>query len=121
MYSSKNRVEELLRVHQRIPITLQGRILRIESSENRPYSLSPENRGNSLELGKPLDPITSSNIVKELKHTVPKWRGSYEPSRVIWIGRLPLNISREALANFWSRLGCVVDVRTCTCITRQCL
>lgn len=114
MYSSKNRVEELLRVHQRIPITLEGRVLRIESTENRPYSLSHENQANSLELGKPLDPMTSSAIVEELKRTVPKWRGSNEPSRVIWIGRLPLNMSPKALANFWTRLGCVVDVRTCT-------
>ena len=119
LYSSEHRVEEVLRVHHRIPITVRGRSLRIERTENRPYSLSPATVGTPLELGKPLDAATSSAIVEELKRTVPKWRGSNVPSRVIWVGRLPTNISREALTNFWSRLGCVVEVRTSTLIAAQ--
>ncbi len=42
---------------------------------------------------------------------MPKFRGSQNPSRVLWIGGLPRRISRTALTNFWSRLGCAVDVR----------
>jgi hypothetical protein len=114
MYSNQDRVEQILRVHQRVPITLRGRCLRIEHSENRPYTLTPRPSGAPLEFGKPLDPATSTDILEELKRTVPRWRGSYEPSRVIWVGRLPTSIPREALTNFWSRLGCVVEVRTCT-------
>jgi hypothetical protein len=121
VYSSEHRAEEVLRVHHRIPITVRGRSLRIECTENRPYSLSSASMGSPLEIGKPLDAATSSAIVEELRRTVPKWRGSNEPSRVIWIGRLPTNISREALTNFWSRLGCVVEVRTSTLIAAQCL
>jgi hypothetical protein len=116
MYSSNDRVEHILHIHRRVPITVRGQSLRIERTVNCPYGLS---RGpsaeNAPELGKPLDPATSTAIVEELKRTVPGWRGSYEPSRVLWIGRLPTNISRTALTNFWSRLGCVVEVRPCTC------
>ncbi|KAH9970270.1 hypothetical protein BJV74DRAFT_867387 [Russula compacta] len=111
-YSSDDRVAEILRVHKRVPITLRGKSLRLERTVNRPYSLSPGPSGHSPELGKELDLATSRAIVEELKQTVPRWRGLYGPSRVLWIGRLPLNISRVALTNFWSRLGCVVEVRT---------
>ncbi|KAH9177213.1 hypothetical protein EDB89DRAFT_1519523 [Lactarius sanguifluus] len=97
MYSSADRVEQILRSHTRIPITIRGESLRI-----------------ALELGKPLDPAESQTIIEELKQTVPRWRGSYEPSRVLWIGRLPSSFAREALSNFWSRLGCVVEVRPST-------
>ena len=121
VYSSEHRAEEVLRVHHRIPITVRGRSLRIERTENRPYSLSSASMGSPLEIGKPLDAATSNAIVEELRRTVPKWRGSNEPSRVIWIGRLPTNITRKALTNFWSRLGCVVEVRTSTLIAAQCL
>ena len=112
IYSNKNHVEEILRVHQQVPITVRGQILRIESSENRP-SLSPDSLGD-VELGKPLDPETCNAIVKELTQTVPGFRGTHGPSRVIWLGSLPIHISRPALTNFWSRLGCVVDVRSST-------
>jgi hypothetical protein len=116
MYPSDDRVEHILRVHSRVPITVRGQSLRVERTRNRPYGLE---RGLSAEspseLGKPLDPETSTAVVEELKRTVPGWKGTYEASRVLWIGRLPTNISRTALANFWSRLGCVVEVRPCTC------
>ncbi|KAH9054768.1 hypothetical protein EDB87DRAFT_1419965 [Lactarius vividus] len=111
MYSSADRVEHILRSHERIPITIRGENLRIERTVNRPYTLSPGSSDISLELGKPLDPAESQAIIEELKQTVPRWRGSYEPSRVLWVGRLPTNFTREALSNFWSRLGCVVEVR----------
>lgn len=114
MYSNDERVEHILRSHKRIPITVRGGSLRIERSENRPYSLSPGSTEIALELGKSLDPAASQAIIEELKQTVPRWRGSNEPSRVLWIGRLPHNVSREALSNFWSRLGCVVEVRACS-------
>lgn len=81
---------------------------------NRPYAPSPGSSDIALELGKSLDPAASKAILEELKQTIPRWRGSYEPSRVLWIGRLPTNMSREALTNFWSRLGCVVEVRACS-------
>ncbi|KAI9507299.1 hypothetical protein F5148DRAFT_1206079, partial [Russula earlei] len=111
VYSSDDRVKLVLRVHQRVPITIRGCVLRIERALSRPY-WSPGASGYHLELGRPLEPAKSSAIIEELKRTVPKWRGSNEPSRVIWIGRLPMDVSRESLANFWSRLGCVVEVRT---------
>ena len=72
--------------------------------------------GYSLELGILFDPATSSAIIEELKRTVTKWRGSYELLRVVWIGWLPTNISLTALANFRSRVGYIVEVRTCTCL-----
>ncbi|KAH9044961.1 hypothetical protein EDB83DRAFT_2406379 [Lactarius deliciosus] len=114
MYSSADRVEQILRSHTRIPITIRGESLRIERTVNRPYTLSPGSSDIALELGKPLDPAESRAIIEELKQTVPMWRGSYEPSRVLWIGRLPSSFTREALSNFWSRLGCVVEVRPST-------
>ncbi|KAI9461900.1 hypothetical protein BJY52DRAFT_163912 [Lactarius psammicola] len=114
MYSSNDRVEHILRSHRRIPITIRGESLRIERTVNRPYTLSPGSSDIALELGRPLDPAASQAILEELRQTVPGWRGSYEPSRVLWIGRLPSSVSREALTNFWSRLGCVVEVRPST-------
>lgn len=114
MYSSDDRVDHILRSHRRIPITVRGESLRIERTVNRPYGLLPGSSDSALELGKPLDPAASQAIVEELKQTAPRWRGSCEPSRVLWIGRLPSNVSREALTNFWSRLGCVVEVRAST-------
>ena len=119
MYASDDRVENILRIHRRIPITVRGQSLRLELAENRPYGLlyglsaehAPE---HAPELGKTLDSATSGAAVEELKRTVPRWKGTAEPSRVLWIGRLPTNISRTALTNFWSRLGCVVEVRTST-------
>ena len=115
MYSSDSRVEHILGVHRRVPITVRGRTLRLEPAANRPYSLQQElSEGDAPELGKPLDPTTSSAIVEELKRTIPGWKGLYEPSRVLWIGRLPNDISHATLTNFWSRLGCVVEVRPCT-------
>jgi hypothetical protein len=112
MYSSKERVEEVLRAHDRLPITMRRKALRIEHSENRPVILSNEPSDLALEMGKPLDPAESSAVVEELKETVRRWRGMCEPSRVLWIGRLPYNIDPEALTNFWSRLGCVIEVRS---------
>ena len=41
-------------------------------------------------------------------------RRRVEPSRVLWIGRLPKGISQAALTDPWSRLGYVVEVCTCT-------
>jgi len=114
MYSSDDPVEHILRSHSRIPITVRGESLRIERTVNRPYTLSPGSSDVALELGRSLDPTASQAIIEELKQTVPRWRGSYEPSRVLWIGRLPSAVSREALTNFWSRLGCVVEVRPCS-------
>ncbi|KAH9954695.1 hypothetical protein BC827DRAFT_1272378 [Russula dissimulans] len=111
VYSSDDLVDHVLRVHQRVPLVVRGRTLRVERSRNRPYGVSPEHSDNPVELGKPLDPAASSAILEELKQTVPKWRGLYEPSRVLWIGRLPTDFSKEPLTNFWSRLGCVVEVR----------
>ncbi|KAI0255621.1 hypothetical protein BJV78DRAFT_688802 [Lactifluus subvellereus] len=113
MYASDDRVEHILRVHRRIPITVRGQTLRLELAANRPYGLSHGlSAEHAPELGKTLDSATSSAVVEELKRTVPRWKGSYGPSRVLWIGRLPTDISRTALTNFWSRLGCVVEVRT---------
>jgi hypothetical protein len=114
VYSSDDYVEQILRSHKRIPITVQGKNLRIERTTNQPYTASPASSDLALELGNSLDPEASEDIVEELTHTVPRWRGSTGPSRVLWIGRLPTNIDREALKNFWSRLGCVVEVRACS-------
>jgi hypothetical protein len=114
IYSNEDRVEDILSVHQQVPITVGGRTLRIERAENRPYRPSPGYLGDDLEFGKPLDPATSSAILKELTRMVSGFKGSHNPSRVLWIGGLPTRISRVALANFWSRVGCVVDVRPCT-------
>ena len=108
MYSNKDRVEQILSIHQRVPITLRGKILRIERAESRPYGLPPGSLGNDLEQGKPPDPATCSAILEELTRTVSRFRGLHNPSRVLWIGRLPSDISRTALVNFWSQLGCVV-------------
>ena len=110
MYSNEEHVKKILDVHQRVPITVRGRTLRIERAEICPYTSLG---GDALEFEKPPDPATCSSILKELKQTVPRFRGSHNPSRVLWIGRLPANISQTALTNFWSRLGCVVDVRLC--------
>jgi len=109
MYSSDDRVENILRVHERVPITFRGQALRIERTKNRPPNSLIESEGPVVEL----DAATSSALVEELKKTVPGWKGSREPSRVLWVGRLPHGIPREALTNFWSRLGCVVEVRSC--------
>jgi hypothetical protein len=114
IYSNGNRVEETLSVRQRVPITVGGQTLRIERAKDRLYSMFPVSLGDALEFGKPLDPATSSGILKELTRTVSRFRGSHNPSRVLWIGGLPTRISRAALTNFWSRLGCVVYVRACT-------
>jgi hypothetical protein len=114
MYSSDDRVEDVLSAHERLPIAVGRHTLRIERTSNRPYVPSDEPSAYTLDLGKPLDPAESSAVVKELKETVPRWRGSSEPSRVLWIGRLPWNMDRAPLTNFWSRLGCVVEVRTST-------
>ncbi|KAF8257906.1 hypothetical protein EI94DRAFT_1219986 [Lactarius quietus] len=111
IYSSDDRVEQILRSHRRIPTTVRGESLRIERTVNKPYTLTPGSSDIALELGKSLDPADSDAIIEELKQTVPRWRGSYEPSRVLWVGRLPSSVSSEALTNFWSRLGCVVEVR----------
>jgi hypothetical protein len=51
MYSSKVLVEQILRVHQRVPNTLQG-TLRMEHTESCP---SISSLGYFLEHGKPLD------------------------------------------------------------------
>jgi hypothetical protein len=101
VYSYKDRVEQILRVRQRIPITIRGLSLRIERTENQP-PLRLVSWDLGVELGKLLDPATSSAIVEELKRTVPRWRGLYEPLRVLWIGHLPTNISQAALTNFTS-------------------
>ena len=113
VYSSDDPVENLLRVHERVPITFRGQPLRIERSMSRPHTVSTEEEEEVLEFAKPYDPATSSALIEELKRTVPGWKGTCEPSRVLWIGRLPHDISRDAIANFWSRLGCVVEVRRC--------
>ena len=109
MYSSNDSVETILRVHERVPITFRGQPLRIERTKNRPYNSSTESAAPLVELETP----TSNALVEELKKTVPGWKGSCGPSRVLWVGRLPHDIPREALTNFWSRLGCVVEVRAC--------
>jgi len=110
VYSSDDRVEDILRVHERVPITFRGQSLRIERTKNRPHNLSTDSEEEHLrELEKP----ASSALVEELKRTVPGWKGSCGPSRVLWVGRLPSDMPREALTNFWSRLGCVIEVRTC--------
>jgi hypothetical protein len=114
MYSSDDRAEDVLRAHDRLPVSIRRKALRVERTDNRPYILSNESEDFTLETGKPLDPAESGAISKELKETVRKWRGSCEPSRVVWIGRLPYNVDQDALTNFWSRLGCVVEVRQST-------
>jgi hypothetical protein len=43
-------VEQILRIHQRVLIALRERCLRIERSENRPYSLSPGDLGTLWSL-----------------------------------------------------------------------
>ena len=85
IYSNKDSIEEILSVHQRAPITVGGRIPRIQRAENRPSSPSTGPLGDAVELGKPLDPATSSAIFKELTQTVPRFRDSHKPSRVLWI------------------------------------
>src|SRR6267154_5142394 len=55
IYSNEDRVEEILSVHRRVPITIQGRTLRIERAENRPYRPSTVYSGDASELEKPLD------------------------------------------------------------------
>lgn len=112
IYSDKDRVGEILRVHKRVPITVLGQNLRVELAEKHSQSLSVGILADALERGKPLDSATSSAIVEELTQTVSRFRGLQNPSRVLWIGGLPRTISETHLANFWSRLGCVVDVRT---------
>jgi len=114
MYLSNDRVDDVLRAHDRLPITIRRKALRVERTENRPFILSNEPSDSTLEIGKSLDPAESSAVAEELKETVQKWRGSCEPSRVLWIGRLPYNIDHDALTNFWSRIGCVVEVRSST-------
>jgi hypothetical protein len=66
VYSNGNRVDELSLVHQRISITLRGRSLRIERTENLPRSLYPGPLRYLLELWNLLDPA---------KQTVTKRRG----------------------------------------------
>jgi hypothetical protein len=111
----EDRVQQLLSVHQQVPITVRGRTLRIERAENRPYDLSssPGSSRHPLELGKPPDLAISSTTLKELTRTVPRFRGSHEPSRILWIDLLPTNISRTAL-KFLEPNGCIVDIRSCT-------
>ena len=87
-----DRVEELLSVPQRVSITIRGRTLCIERTENRSYSLSPGSGSLGDILG--LDLATSSAILKELTGTVSRYRGSHNPSRVLWIGWRPTLISR---------------------------
>ena len=60
---------------------------------NRTYTLSPGSPDLALELRKSLDPAASEAIIEELRQTVPRWGGLYEPSRVLWIGRLPSSVS----------------------------
>jgi hypothetical protein len=114
IFSNEDRVKDILIVHRRVPITVRGQTLRIERPVDRPHSLFPGTLADALELGKPLDPATSSAILEELTRTVPKFNGLHSPSRVLWIGALPRSISQTALTNFWSRLGCVVEVRAST-------
>ena len=114
IYSNDEPVERILRSHSRIPITVGGESLRIERTDYRPYIPSFGSSDIALALGKSPDSAASQAIIEELKQTVPNWRGSYEPSRVLWIGGIPQRASREALTYFWSRLGCVVEVRLCS-------
>ena len=114
IYSSEDRVEQILRVHERVPITVQGQTLQIEHAKKPTYNFPRGTSGQPLELEKPPDYATCSAILEEFTRMVPRFRGSHEPTRVLWVGRLPTDISPTALTNFWSRLGCVVDLRTCT-------
>ena len=111
VYPNKDHVERTLKDHHHNPIILQGRSLRIELAKNNPYSLTPGFSGDDLRLAEQIDPVTRGGIIKQLTRTVPKFRGSHDPSRVLWVGRLPVAITPTALTNFWSRLGCVVEVR----------
>jgi hypothetical protein len=90
-------------IHQRVPITVQGRTLRIEHAANCPYSLSSGFSGNALELRKSLDPVTCSAILKELTRCPRYCKNSHKCSELVGCLRI-------SLANFWSRLG-YVEVR----------
>jgi len=114
IFSNEDHVEQILNVHQRVPITVRGRTLRIEHAEFCPWTLSPSSLGDALESEKPPDPATCSSILKGLTQTVPRFRGLHNPSRVFWIGSVAckyLSDSSQPLTNFSSRLGCVVDIR----------
>jgi hypothetical protein len=114
LYSSDDQVEQILGSHKRIPFSVRGQNVRIDHSMNQPYALPPGPSDVATERGTSVDPAASKAIIEELKKTVPKWTGTCAPSRVLRIGGLPLTISREALTNFWGRLGCVVEVHTRT-------
>lgn len=101
LYSSDDRVEQILGSHS-IPVAVRGQNLRIERTMNRPYPMVPGSSDVALELGKSLAPAASDANIEERKQTVPKWRGTCVPSRVLWNGGLPMRMSREALTNFWS-------------------
>jgi hypothetical protein len=89
MDSSEDHVKQILRVHQRAPITL-GQSLHIERTGILAHSLvlmSLEARPSGP--WEPLDPAaTSSAILHE-----PRQCQVDEPSRVLWIGRLPTDIA----------------------------
>ncbi|KAI0270387.1 hypothetical protein BC834DRAFT_861094 [Gloeopeniophorella convolvens] len=112
LYSSPERVDEILAVHARSPVSLHGQRLRIERSTNRPYSPRLPSAEAVTELEPPMSAAEARDTIDELRRTVPGWRGAYAPSRVLWIGRLPRAMPADALAAFWARLGTVVDVRT---------
>ncbi len=94
IFSNEDCVEQILRIHQRVLITLQGRTLCIECAVNRPYSLNSRSSGNALELGQTLDLATCRAILKELIGTVPSFRvqTSYCASSGLVAGRLPTDI-----------------------------
>jgi hypothetical protein len=97
MDPSEDRVEHILRAHQRVPYNLQGHCrYRIEYTGNLPHSSSLGSSGHyPPDLVKPFEPATSFAILNEPRQVVPIWRGLLEPSRVLWIGRLPGYLSLD--------------------------
>ena len=49
IYSDEDCVEQILSIHQQVPITVRVRTLRIERVVNRPYSISSGTSGNAVE------------------------------------------------------------------------
>jgi hypothetical protein len=98
--SEDHDVKQILCVHRRALSPSGGQSLRNERTENFPHSFtSCFLRRDPLDLGKPLDPATTSSTILHK----PRQAGSAqvdEPPRILWIGWLPMNIAWHS-QNFW--------------------
>ena len=112
VYSSDDRIENVLHVHKCVPITFQGQSLCIECTKNRPYGLPTDSEKGLLKHEK----LTCSALIEELKEAAGGGAGVerlVRALRVLWIGRLPNDIPSKILTSFWSRLSCIVEIHTC--------